>query len=156
MIEKLKDFNLKSNHKVVNTQKETSRKIIALEIRKKEKYYEIKNKISLGEISYNTSQELRVFMIKTVNHLANFLNLDTIRLVYEGKFFVKLELINSPSYMENTSINIFGFYEIDEKINFFLAFEDEVVEDGKYKITRIPKRIMNFPYTLIPENMPIN
>jgi len=74
----------------------------------------------------------------------------------KASFFVKVELINNSAYIENTIINIFGFYEIDEKVNFFLAFEDEISKDGKYKITRIPKRVMKFPYTLMPEKRLIN
>jgi len=87
MIEKLKDFKLKYNLKMQYKKQEIAKKIIALELKKAKRHYEIENKYFLGEVYFNTSKELRIFMIKTVNQLANFLDLDTIRLIYEGKFF---------------------------------------------------------------------
>lgn len=150
MIEKLKDYNLK----VINKKNERyfyDRNIVAVEmIKTKDFYYKIDQVIEIAAIKYKYEDELLEKMKIIVNNIADYLNLNRERIIFNDPSILNIELdikVNKEEFEQSPLLEFYGFYEISPEKIFMLTFEDQLRYDIEYFVLMNTMFSSKFPFT---------
>lgn len=155
MIEKLKDYNLT----IVNKKGEryfNQRNIIAVEMTEtKDFYYKINQVVEIAEIKYKYKQELLKKMKIIVNNIADYLDLEQKRLIFNNSSLINIVLdveIDIEKSEERPELEFYGFYEMNSEKLFLLTFEDEIQYDVEYLVMMNTYFTSKFPYSAMGKN----
>jgi len=150
MIEKLQDYNLK----IVNKKDEryfNERNIVAVEmIKTKDFYYKIDKVIDIAEIKYKYKEELLEKMRIIVNNIADYLDLNKERIIFNNPNILNIELdveVDIEKFEQKPELEFYGFYEISSEKIFMLTFKDQLKNDIEYFVMMNTIFSSKFPFT---------
>lgn len=158
MIEKLKNFSFKIINNDKKSKKFNKDLVMAVEMTKIDNYYYvIDKKLELGEINYGYQDELDKIMLGLVEKMAEFLELDQCRLIYQDTQIINIELEVETAELElKPNLKFYGFYEINSNRVFLLSFADQLRDDIEYAVIMDVDKKIKFPYSAEPDDKFIN
>lgn len=150
MIEKLQDYNLK----IVNRKNERyfhQRNIVAVEMIKTEDFhYKIDKAIDIAEIRYKYKIELLEKMRIIVDNIADYLNLNIERIIFNDPNILNIELdveVSKEEFEQKPLLEFYGFYEIGPEKIFMMTFEEQIRYDIDYFVLMNTYFAFKFPFT---------
>lgn len=130
------------------------RKVVAVELKNLyDPKYVIDEIIILGNINYKNDKDLDQKMFNLTIKLAKRLDMNLNRVLnYPDDDFINIEIEGRETkFIGEYSFYFYGFYELNQKKIFLLAFEDELEKDGTYMVYKNTIFEDKFPYDSIPD-----